>query len=295
MKTYLDCIPCFVRQTLESVRMVTDDETVHEDVLLRVIRDIGEMESTITPPEMGQRIHRLIREASGNPDPYRAIKDQSNRLILRFYPDLEARVTESDNPLETAVRLAIAGNIIDCAQGNELGEISIREAIEHSLVAPLNGELDEFAQAISEAGSILYLADNAGEIVLDRLLIEQLPVEKVTVVVRGGPVINDATCADAETAGLTEIVEVIDNGSDVPGTILEDCSEDFRRRFEEADLIIAKGQGNYETLSEVQANITFVFKAKCPVIARDIGCPVGSLMLRRCAGFNAMKGESHAQ
>ena len=294
MRTYLDCIPCFVRQTVESVRMVTDDEALHEQVLRQVIRDLGEMEFTTTPPVMGQRIHRLIRQATANPDPYREIKDASNRLVLRFYPELESLVKESENPLETAVRLAIAGNIIDCAQGSEFGETRIREVIDHALAAPLNGAIDDLSRAISDADDILYLADNAGEIVLDRLLIEQLPPEKVTLVVRGGPVINDATYVDAEAAGLSEVVEVIDNGSDVPGTILQDCSEDFRQRFEEADLIIAKGQGNYETLSEVEANITFVFKVKCPVIARDIGCPVGSLMLRRGAGFNAMKGESHA-
>lgn len=294
MRTFLDCIPCFVRQTLESVRMITDDETVHEQVLRRIILDIGQMEFTTTPPEMGQRIHRLIRTATGNPDPYREAKDSSNRLALRLYPHLQSLVRESENPLEIAVRLAIAGNIIDYAQGGEFDETRIRRTIDHALAAPLNGAVDELSRAVSDAGSILYLADNAGEIVFDRLLVEQLPLEKVTLAVRGEPVINDATYVDAETAGLTEIVEVIDNGSDVPGTILGDCSEDFRRRFDQADLIIAKGQGNYETLSEIDANILFVFKVKCPVIAADIGCQVGSLMLRRSAGFNATKGVSHA-
>ena len=113
------------------------------------------------------------------------------------------------------------------------------------------------------------------EIVFDRLLIEQLPREKVTLVVRGAPVSNDATMIDAEDTGLTKLLEVIDNGSDAPGTILDDCSHAFRERFDSADLIIAKGQGNYESLSEVEKDIYFLLKAKCPVIARDLGCEVG--------------------
>jgi len=149
--------------------------------------------------------------------------------------------------------------------------------------ARLDANLAEFSRAIAAAERILYLADNAGEIVFDRLLIERLPTEKVTVAVRGLPVINDATLIDAEYAGITELVEVIDNGSDAPGTILEDCSEAFLERFHAADLIISKGQGNYETLSQVHKDIYFLLKVKCPVVARDVGCQMNSLVLQRLA------------
>ena len=145
-----------------------------------------------------------------------------------------------------------------------LDESCVSAATEEALSAPLNGDAQAFAQAVSRAGRILYLADNAGEIAFDRLLLEQMPVEKVTVVVRGSPVINDATIADTQSAGIPGLVEVIDNGSDAPGTILEDCGDDFRRRFAAADLVIAKGQGNYETLSDVDKDMFFVLKAKCP-------------------------------
>ncbi len=140
----------------------------------------------------------------------------------------------------------------------------------------------------------MYLADNAGEIAFDRLLIEQLPANRVALVVRGGPIINDATLVDARAVGLHEIVEVIDNGSDAPGTILEDCSAAFRERFEQADLVIAKGQGNFETLSDVRRPIRFLLKAKCPVIARHAGVPMGTHLLlnqptpgRRPVGLSA--------
>ena len=120
-------------------------------------------------------------------------------------------------------------------------------------------------------------------------------MDKITVVVRGSPVINDATMTDAETAGMTELVDVIDNGSDAPGTVLDDCSEAFQERFNRADVVIAKGNGNYETLSEVERDIFFALKVKCSVIARDLGCPVDTLVLRRSSqglGADAKEGQS---
>ena len=148
------------------------------------------------------------------------------------------------------MRLAIAGNIMDLAVKTNLGEDEVLASFDDCLAAPLDCHIDEFARAVEKADDILYLTDNAGEIVFDRLLVEQLPRKKVTMAVRGKPVINDATMEDAEYTGLTKVVKIIDNGSDAPGTILSDCSRDFRRHFEQADLIISKGQGNYETLAD---------------------------------------------
>ncbi|MFO7976032.1 MAG: ARMT1-like domain-containing protein [Candidatus Hydrogenedentota bacterium] len=281
MKTFFDCIPCFVRQALDAIRRATDDETVHEDVLREALRAISEMDLRGSPPAMGYTIHRLVRDRVGEGDPYREMKDESNRYALELYPDLQEQVQNSSNPLETAVRLAIAGNIIDVAVKSDMDHRNVKHAIHRALSAPFEADLEGFAKAVAEAERILYLADNAGEIVLDRLLLERLPLERVTLVVRGAPVINDATMVDAQAAGLTELVEVMDNGADVPGTILELSSELFRQRFDAADLVIAKGQGNYETLSEVPKDIFFILLAKCPVIARDIGCNVGELVLRR--------------
>ena len=231
---------------------------------------------------MGQKIHRLIRELVGNDDPYRDLKKQHNRFALELYDLLEPTVHSTEDPLETAVRLAIAGNIIDLGVKTSISDSDIHKTINDSLTAPFDEAMVEQLRSDTEcAQNILYLADNAGEIVFDRLLIEQLPTEKVTVVVKGKPIINDATMDDAEFVGLTKIVEVIDNGSDAPGTILETCSQSFRDRFEDADLVIAKGQGNYETLSDLDKNIFFVLKAKCPVIAEHIGCEIGDMILCR--------------
>ncbi len=287
MRIFLDCIPCFVRQALDSARLATDDEQIHEKVIRKVLRLAADLDMSQSPPAIGQQIHRLIRELVGNNDPYHRIKKRFNNLALKLYPDLRKQIVGSDDRLETAIRLAIAGNIIDFGVKTSLAESDIEKTISDSLSGYLNPEqIQGFKNTVTEAEKILYLADNAGEIVFDRLLIEQLPYEKVTVVVKGDPVINDATIEDADVAGLTRIVEVIDNGSDAPGTILEACSQTFRDRFEDADLIVAKGQGNYETLSDADKNIFFILKAKCPVIARDLGCEVGEMILRKSESFN---------
>ena len=283
----MDCIPCFVRQALDSARLATDDEQIHEQVVRETLRLAANLDMGQSPPAIGQQIHRLIRGLIGNNDPYCRTKEKFNNFALKLYPELEKCVRESEDPFATAVRLAIAGNIIDFGVKTSLAESDVEKTIEQSLTGHLDdNQIQGFKDAVAQAEKILYLADNAGEIVLDRLLIEQLPVERVTVVVKAEPVINDATMEDAKTAGLTNIVEVIDNGSDAPGTILETCSQNFRNRFENADLVIAKGQGNYETLSDANKNIFFILKAKCPIIARDLGCEIGEMILRKSEAFN---------
>ena len=291
MRTFFDCIPCFIRQALDSARLATPDEAVHERVLREALCAAAEMDLRQGPPAMGQRIHRVIRELTGRRDPYREIKEWSNRMALALCPTLQTWIEDSDNPMEVAVRLAIAGNVIDLGVNSRLSEEQVRESIMHALSSPLEGDVDAFCSAVLRVDRILYLADNAGEIVFDRLLIERLPPGKVTVAVRGFPVINDATLADAEAAGIHQVAEVIDNGSDAPGTILDDCSESFRDRFDKADLVIAKGQGNYETLGEVDKDIYFLLKAKCPVIARDIGCLEGAMVLKRSNASTAVEGK----
>jgi uncharacterized protein with ATP-grasp and redox domains len=286
MRIYLDCISCFVRQALDAARLATDDEQIHEEVVRGVLRLASELDVSRSPPAIGQQIHRLIRKLTGSDDPYRKIKSRFNNMGLTLYPELRKRIMNSENPIETAIRLAIAGNIIDFGVDGSVDGSDLNRAISESLAADFDRtHLRSFQDAIRQAERILYVADNAGEIVFDRLLIEQLPYEKVTVAVKGKPVINDATREDAVVAGLPRIVEVIDNGSDGPGTILETCSQTFRGRFEDADLIIAKGQGNYETLSDTDKNIFFMLKAKCPVIAKDLCCEVGEMILQKSNSF----------
>jgi hypothetical protein len=241
------------------------------------------MDLNQSPPAIAQRIHRRLRELTGVTDPYREAKEWQNRIAMELVLNFRAEVTSAKNPLLMAARLAIAGNVIDMGSNGNLTEADVRQSLSKALTEPFFGEEDRFQQAIAQAKSVLYLADNAGEIAFDQLLIEQIikqvSPERVTLVVRGAPVLNDATLIDVHTVGIDRIVEAINNGSDAPGTILNDCSEELRRRFAEADLIVAKGQGNFETLSNNPSNIFFLFKVKCTVIANLVNQPIGMQML----------------
>lgn len=263
--------------------MVSTDIAVHEQVIHDVLCWAGAMDLNQSPPAMAQRIHRRLRQITGRNDPYRQAKDRLNNLALELPPELRAKIESASDPLVLAARLAIVGNVMDLGVNGNLTDVDVRRAINLALTEPFFGELERFRQAITEVQSILYLADNAGEISFDRFLVEQISSTHVTVVVRGAPVINDATMIDAQAVGLDKIADVIDNGSDAPGTILSDCSPEFRQRFADADLIIAKGQGNLESLSNEPGNIFFLFKVKCSVIADHIKQPVGTQVLTQSA------------
>jgi uncharacterized protein with ATP-grasp and redox domains len=282
MKSTVDCLPCFLRQALDAARMVTDDPAVHEEIMRRISNLTAGMDLTVPPPMMSRRVHQLIRELTEIPDPYQEIKRQYNRLALQWLPEMRERVRLAEDPFRAAVLLAIAGNIIDFGVDGKLPIQKVRDTVERALHQQLDPALlERFRQAIQAARSILYLGDNAGEIVFDRLLLEQMPTDKITFVVKGSPIINDATMEDAVEAGLTDMVRVIDNGSNSPGTVPQECSSAFRAAFELADLIVAKGQGNFETLNETAANLFFLFQAKCQVVARYIGKPIGTFVLCR--------------
>lgn len=276
MKTCLDCIPCFTRQALEAARFVTDDPAIHERVMRGILKEAAQMDFAQSPPAVGQKLHRSLRELAGVEDPYREIKDGFNRSALELLPDIADRIRNSADSLGMALRVAIAGNVIDLGAKGGIRAGGVINAMANILEEPFSGNVEDFRDAVRQARNILYLADNAGEIVFDRLLIEQLPLDRVTLAVRGMPVLNDATRTDAEAAGLCDLVDVIENGSDAPGTILSDCSREFRRRFSMADLVIAKGQGNFETLSDTGEHVFFLFKVKCPVIGNHVGLPVGT-------------------
>ena len=280
MNILLECVPCFARQALDAVSEAVPDPERREALLRRLMRDIANGDWSGSPPAMAQRLQRSIRDALGNPDPYRDIKIRMNEMARQLLPAMRARIAAHPDPREAAVRVAIGGNLLDVGAKTQIAAEALSAHLETIWTQPLRGDLEGLFRAAERAHSILYLADNAGEIFFDRLLIEQLPAEKITVFMRGAPVLNDATLADAESAGLPEIAPVLDNGSDAPGTILEDCSDRFRDWFDRADLIIAKGQGNYETLSDVDRNIYFLFTVKCPLVARRVGEPVGSLVVK---------------
>ena len=283
MKTYLDCIPCFLRQALEAARAVTDDEHILRKVLSSVAGIVPELPLDVTPPEIAQRVYRIVADITGNRDPCYEAKQQANQLALSLYPRLKKVVADSDDPLLVACKLAVAGNSIDLGppQSN-YGDLN--SIVELALVSPLGiNDYEKFRKSIGESSHILYLGDNAGEIVFDRMLIEelrQLNDFDIDFVVREKPIINDATSDDALAVGLDKVARIVSSGSDAPATILSQCSPQMLRLYHSADVIIAKGQGNYESLDGELKNIFFFLKAKCPVIAKLLGVNVGDAILK---------------
>ena len=288
MKTYLDCIPCFYRQALDAARIAGADEIVQKKIIDEFSQLIPNFSLETAPPEMGRVVYGIVGKISGVKDPFKEIKENSNKFALKLYPKLKQEINNSEDRLFTAVKLSIIGNIIDYGAKNSL---NVEEEIDHLFQGNfiINNEnssttfkYNQFKESLNMVNIIIYLADNAGEVVFDRLLIEEL-VEKlgkqVIYVVRGKPIINDALIEDAIFCGINKVTKITSSGSDAPGTIMKYCSPEFIELYKNAELIISKGQGNYETLSEEDRPIFFLFKAKCPVIAEDVGCKVGDVVL----------------
>jgi uncharacterized protein with ATP-grasp and redox domains len=281
MRIYPDCFPCFFRQAT----IAFDHLEIDEASQLRILKGVSEVVSSHdlsgSPAHITTHIHRLIRNEAGR-DPFREIKVLYNDKALAMYGELKEVVDRSEDPLYTAARLAIAGNIIDFGI---FRSIDIEGTIATALYNDLHiDDYKSLSNDLQEARSTLYLLDNAGEIVFDRLLIETLidAGVKVTAVVKGSPVINDAVHEDAVQSGIQEICDVIDNGSDAVGTIMKWCDKDFTREFEDAELIVSKGQANFETLMyEEKENIYFLFQAKCDVVANHLGLEKGAMILSR--------------
>lgn len=281
MQTSLDCLPCLARQVVDVGRLAGRDEETTAAIVRAALPTLAELDFEAPPPVVTRQVQRLARALTGDRDPYADLKRRAGQTVAAILPGLAAQVRAAEDPLRAAVQLAIAGNTID-AGANGLQSV---ERIAAELAAAggrvLAGDLNGFRRAVADAGNILYLTDNAGEIVVDRLLAEQLAPARLTFAVRGAPVLNDATREDALLAGLDRLGDVIDNGSDAPGTLLPECSAEFRRRFAAADLVIAKGQGNYETLNDQPREIFFLFSVKCAIVARQVGVPVGTQALVR--------------
>jgi uncharacterized protein with ATP-grasp and redox domains len=277
MKTYLDCIPCFFRQALFAARAAVRDDQTIKAVLDRVGDLVSEIPLDNSPPETAREIYRIVREVTSVDDPFASLKTESIKTALALYPQLKQQVQASEDPLETAVRLAIAGNVIDFGANPDF---HLEEEIQTILKSkPVINHYKAFAKKLAAAQGILYIGDNAGETVFDKILIEAM-AKPVTYVVRGRPIINDATMEDAVRSGLDEVASIVSSGWDGPGVSLKSGSEAFQRHYKSADLIISKGQGNYETLSGEQRPIFYLLKAKCPVIARNLGVKQGDTVVQ---------------
>lgn len=280
MRIYDECVICLLRLALRTARTATEDRRLQREVVARVAEEIAAATEDTISPELGLRVQQIVHELTGDADPYRSIRRSCNELVLAQLPRLEQQVESAADPLLHAVRLAAAGNVIDFAVGSTF---DLDRTIEESLRQEFTiFDYGPFRTALSEARSILYLADNAGEIVFDRLLVDRLLQQgkRVTVAVRGGPAINDATLEDAHHAGLDSRAELIDTGSALPSVLPAKMGAELREAYQAADLVISKGQGNYEGLHAEPGPILFLLRAKCVPVSRMLGVETGSMILR---------------
>ena len=272
-----------MNQALRAARAATGDEDVHRRVLDALAGIVPNISLGLTPPEITQQGYKLIYQITGNNDPFREAKVEANRAALVLYPRLRKLIANSEDRMLAACKLAIAANSIDLA--SNFNQIDINEIVKTALTSPLAiNDYHEFQSSISNSRHILYLGDNAGEIVFDHLLIEELHHAReleVTFVVRESPIINDATLDDALAVGMDRVATVVSNGSDAPATILSQCSTEMLEYYRSADVIIAKGQGNYESLDREPDNIFFLLRAKCSVLAELLGVQVGDAVLKQ--------------
>ena len=284
MKTKTDCIPCVFKQSLTTIRHVTNDEEIIERVMKKIAEIYSKKSLQTTPAYFSQATYEIISKETGVADPFFDEKKKFNELVLTMVPDCCKALQKSDDPLTTGAHLAVAGNIIDLGIGSEL---DIHGTLSSALEIPFTiNHIERLRADLAKYSSLFYIGDNAGEIVFDRLFIEVLkklyPHLEITFSVKSKPIINDATMDDAIAVGMTKVCDVIETGGNYIGAPLDKVSKEFLEKFNSSEIIIAKGHGNFETLNEeIGKNIYFILKAKCQMVANELGVSIGDSVLKQ--------------
>lgn len=271
------CLNCHINQVIKIADMTEIKAREKETLIREVLVHLSKMPYDASNPKLMAKTCEMIYEKVGVSDPYSDIKKMSNDVILEVYDRLKQSVYKGEAVFNHTGHMVVEGNIIDYAAGHTFNESQLAEKLldyEHTSLKI--DHLQQLEEALATSKKLLYICDNCGEIVLDKLFIEvileQFPQLDIIAVVRGKAVLNDATLEEAKYIGLDQLVRVIDNGSHAPGTVLDQVSETFMTAFREADVIISKGQGNYESLSDVEdKEIYFMLMAKCELVAKDLG------------------------
>lgn len=285
MKVHYECAACYIRQAREALDLATSDESLKMEIMEDIIQTLGEnFRNGAVTNQMGTAMHRNIKKKTGNRDPYQDQREKCNQIAQQFLP-LIVKLLEDDNSLKNYLKAAITGNIID------FGALGLETDIKDLILKNMQKDLaiDHSAQLekeLKKAQNVLYLADNIGEIVFDKLLIEKIKEYQVKVIMalKEEPILNDACIPDALKIGLDAVAGLISIGTDSIGIIYSEISPQFREIFQNADLVIAKGLGNYEGLDEMDLGEKPVFcllNAKCKPVAREIGVKTGDSVVMR--------------
>lgn len=273
MKLNPFCMCCALNKQEQKIRHYPDMEKKTE-YMKKVMALIANTEENDCAPSLSVDIQKLYSSFWNCPmEDFTKIKKEFNQLMLNMEASIEDKIRKANDPLEKALLYARIGNYIDFAALSNVDQSTVITLLEEKSTEALDEEeYKNFLQDLSSARKLVYLTDNCGEVVLDKLAVkilkEQYPDLDITVIVRGYPVVNDATMEDAEEIGLTDLVKVIGNGSNVGGTWIPGINSEARELLYDADLIIAKGQGNFETLNDCGLNIYYLFLCKCDLFQR---------------------------
>jgi uncharacterized protein with ATP-grasp and redox domains len=279
MEVFLDCLPCFLRQILDASRLVTDRTDLQAKIMKESIELISDYQNFRYSPEIGRALHQIVKRHTGIQDPYERIKKENILAAEKAYPLLKRFLSKKQEKIYWALKIAATGNIIDYAI---YSDINLEDCIMHELEKKFSVcHIGSFKNKLKHAKNLLIIGDNAGETIFDRVLIEELSNIDITYAVRSEPIINDATIEDARASGLEHCTNLVSTGCNAPGLIIDECTTQFKDIFNNADIVISKGQGNYETLSEAKREMFFLLKAKCPVIADKLGVSVNDYVFKR--------------
>jgi len=289
MKAKPECIACMFKQALNTTRVVTDDPDTLLTVMQRLAQRIATIDLDNTPAFVTQDVYTVVSEVTGVEDPFAERKKASNALALRVLAHVREVVLQSPDPLAAAIHLAAVGNVMDSGIGH-INEVDVEADVVRMLDHPFGiFDIEGFRRELGPGKRLLYLGDNAGEIVLDTVLVDLIRESGTDIIysVKSGPIIDDAMMEDAIEAGMTDRVKVIETGSNDIGVNFENTSVEFRDAFSTADIILAKGHGNFETCNSRPENIYFLLKAKCEAVARELGVNVDELVFKHCPNTSA--------
>ncbi len=287
MRYSMECLPCLLNQGIRVARLYLENEEEQRTLLKSIIAEIAVMDHNASAPYIAHKVHRALKEALQNPDPYQKEKLYYNQEMLKLEDDFSQLAETAIDPLDVALKLAAAGNIIDFGPGYDLSRDNVLKTIKESMEKDYSQEVFiSLASALKDANKLLYLGDNAGEIVFDKIFIRTIkecyPHLQIDFATRGTPIMNDVTEEDAYMVGIDTYANIINNGTDIPGTILEHCSDSFVNVFNKADVIISKGQGNFESLyGNGYNNLYYIFLCKCDLFMDRFGARRNDLVLMK--------------
>ncbi len=287
MKIKFECLPCLVNQAVKVAEMTNANDK--EELFRKTFKYLSNVDFSKSNPEIIGETFKILKEHIKNDDPYKETRNYYNTLFLNSLDSFEDKILEAKDPFEFALKYAVLGNLIDFNPIHGVNITDIQEKFRRAdeMFFTIN-HINKMKEDILCSNTLLYIGDNCGEICFDKLFIKQIkkinPLIEIYFAARGVPVVGDSIEEDAYFVGIDEYAKIISNGDYSLGTVLSKTSNEFNKVYENADLVISKGQANYESLSEqVNKNIYFLLMAKCEVIAKDIGVDVKSLI---CMSIN---------